>query len=347
MAFGPNRIIHKEHQLLVTGASGFVGSHADPVVGARLHCPWHRRDTSRSGTLTEMFAKHCPGKSVELFSADLSNDTGWEEAIAGCDYILHIASPIPLSVPRDRDALVGPARDGALRVLKLAKAHGVKRVVMTSSIAAIGYGPQKTQSRPYTEEDWTDPDYPKLNAYLRSKTLAEMAAWDYVNNEGKGLELSVVNPGLILGPVLENDVGTSVEAIKQLMTGELPLFPRIGFSVVDVRDVASCHILAMTTPEAAGERFICGGEFAWFSELGAVLRKAYPDRRLPTRTAPDFLLWFLSFFNSALTQVLDDLGRTQIVSHEKATRVLGWEPRSIEDAVLATSESLIERGIVS
>ncbi|KMW57109.1 putative dihydroflavonol-4-reductase [Candidatus Rhodobacter oscarellae] len=305
------------------------------------------RAPERSGDLLEFFRQRASDPSqVELVKGDLSSDEGWKEAAEGCAYVLHIASPIPLQVPKDRDGLVKPARDGALRVLKAAQAAGCKRVVMTSSIAAIGYGKDKTQTRPYTEEDWTDPDSPELNSYLRSKTLAEMAAWDFVNAAGDGLELTVINPGLILGPALMQDIGTSAEAVKQLMTGQIPMYPRLGYAVVDVRDVARSHILAMTNPEAAGQRIICAGEFCWFEDIGAFLREAYPERRVPTRRMPNWLVRLIAMFNQGLRSNIEDLDRTQRVSNDKMQRILGLKPRGAKEATLATAESLIKLGVV-
>jgi dihydroflavonol-4-reductase len=334
--------------VLVTGASGFVASHCIlqlleqgyPVRGTL-------RDEGRAGEVVELLSKHF-GRPVRMdfVRADLTSDAGWGEAVAGCAHVLHVASPIPLVLPKDPNALVVPARDGALRVLRAAKAAGIRRVVFTSSLAAIAYGHEGPQGAPYTEKDWTNLEGRDISAYVRSKAIAERAAWDYVGGEGRGLELVAINPGFVLGPVLGNDFGASPELIRQIMKRLLPAYPNIGFPIVDVRDVASAHLLAMTTPEAAGQRFVTAVDWSWMIEVGEVLRRAYPERRLPRGRLPDWLIKALSIFNAPLRQIVPELGRTRYVSNEKIRRVLGWRPRSNEEAILATAQTLIERSIV-
>ncbi len=332
--------------VLVTGVSGFLGSHIIlQLLEKGYRVRGSVRDPARNDSLLNLFKESAPADaSIELVQLDLTKDDGWSEAASGCDYILHIASPIPLNSPKERDALVGPARDGAIRALRAAKGAGCKRVVLTSSLASVSYQRQHDQDHPYTEEDWSDPENPDISPYIRSKILAERAAWQFAKENQ--IDLATICPGIILGPVLENDIGTSAEVVKQLMDRTIPLFPRFGFAVVDVRDVASMHIEAMTNPAASGQRFNCGGEFMWMEDIGRVLREAYPDRKLPSRRMPNWLVHIAAIFNPPLRATLGDLGRTQIVSHDKATRLLNWNPRSEKEAILATAESLIARNIV-
>lgn len=333
--------------VLVTGASGFIATHCIlALLDKGYSVRGTIRDAARGGALKSLLTKHDQrAAGVSLMRADLNSDEGWAEALAGCRFVLHIASPNPLLEPRDRDALVAPAREGALRVLRAAKEAGVSRVVLTSSIVAIT-GVRHAGAHTYTEADWTNPDAPEATAYTRSKTLAERAAWDYVNGEGRGLELATVNPALVLGPVLENDFGTSAELVHQILARKVPGYPRLGFSIVDARDVASLHLLAMTSPAAKGERFIATERFLWMDEVGAILREAFPSRRIPKARVPDFAVRLMSLVNPPVRRVIPELGRRRDLSWEKAQRLLGWQPRSAKEAILATAKSMIELGIV-
>ncbi|OYW20968.1 MAG: hypothetical protein B7Z52_01515, partial [Burkholderiales bacterium 12-64-5] len=244
---------------------------------------------------------------VAIRAADLSSDAGWTEACEGMDYVQHIASPIPATLPNDADDLIVPAHDGALRVLKAAKAAGVKRVVMTSSMAAIAYGWGDKRPKLLTEEHWSDSGNLADNtAYTRSKTIAERAAWAYVNGEGKGLELTTINPAAVLGPVMSGDFSASVEILTQLLSGKLPGTPRVGFGIVDVRDVAWAHVLAMTNPAAAGERFLVCDKFMWFSQVADTLRGQVPpayEKKLPKGELPGWVLKLMANFNPTVKQV--------------------------------------------
>lgn len=333
--------------VLVTGASGFIATHCILALLEKGYSVRGTvRDLARAPALKTLLAKHdARAAGVSLLRADLTSDDGWAQALEGCRYVLHVASPNPLLEPKDKNALVAPAREGALRVLRAAKAAGVQRVVLTSSIVAIT-GIRHAGAHTYTEADWTDADAAEATAYTRSKTLAERAAWDYVNGEGRGLELASVNPALVLGPVLEKDFGTSAELVHQILARKVPGFPRLGFSIVDVRDVASLHLLAMTSPAANAERFIATQSFLWMEEVGAILREAFPDRRIPKANVPDFAVRLMSIVNPPVKRVLPELGRRRDLSWEKAERLLGWKPRSAKDAILATAKSMIELGIV-
>lgn len=337
-------------KVLVTGASGFIATHCIiQLLEKGYDVRGTLRSMNRAESIREIIAQHSPRASeLEFAEADLTNDDGWAEAAAGCTYMLHVASPFPLEQPKTDDELVIPAREGALRALRAARDAGVKRVVLTSSIAAIAYGHDKRPDRPFNEEDWSNPKGASNTPYTRSKTLAEMAAWDFMKTETPGFELSVVNPGAVLGPVLENDIGTSPEVVFQLMTGKLPGLPRFGFPVVDVRDVASCHILAMEVPEAAGERFACTEKFLWLEDMSKILKETFPEhsKKVPTGKLPNWLVRVLISLGAAPNALRAELGRSRDTSNEKAKRILGWQPRSAEEAVKATAQSLIDLKLV-
>ena len=337
-------------RVLVTGGSGFVAAHC---IVQLLQAGYRVRTTVRSPTReAEVRAMVQRGGAdpgaLEFARANLLEDAGWTEAMAGCAYVQHVASPFPLRVPKDENELIVPAREGALRALRFARAAGVRRVVLTSSFAAVGYGTTYT-GQPYTERDWTVVDGGGVSAYVKSKTLAERAAWDFVADEGQGLELSVVNPVGIFGPALGADVSTSLEIVRRMMDGALPGLPNMAFGVVDVRDVADLHLRAMVDPAARGERFLAvAGDFMTMAQIAATLRDRLgaAARRVPTRSLPDWLLKAVSVFDGSVRQILPELSRPKNATSEKAQRVLGWKPRTAADALVATAESLRELGLL-
>ena len=331
--------------VLVTGGSGFIGAHCIK----RLHEDGYRvRTTVRSRSREPELREMVGDGPLEVALADLTDDAGWAEAVAGCDYVLHVASPFPLAQPKHEDELIVPARDGALRVLRAARDAGVQRAVLTSSFAAIGYG-HDDRDTVYDETSWTDVDGPGVGAYTKSKTVAERAAWDFVEAEGRPLQLAVVNPVAVLGPLLGPDPSTSIELVKRLIDGSMPAAPKVAYGIVDVRDVADLHVRAMTAPEAAGERFLAIGEdFRWIREMGEWLREALPQRarKIPKRELPNLVVRLASRFDGTLRQVTPELGVRKRATNEKARRVLAWSPRSDREAVVATAESLLALGIV-
>jgi len=281
-------------------------------------------------------------------AADLERDDGWSAAVDGCEHVLHVASPFPGSVPKHEDELIVPAREGALRVLRAARDAGVKRVVLTSSFAAIGYG-HPHHTGPYDETSWTDPDGPGVGAYPKSKTLAERAAWEFIEREGGGLELAVVNPVGVFGPVLGPDYSSSILLVQRLMDGAVPGLPRLYFGVVDVRDVADLHIRAMADPAAAGERFLAvSGHFLSMLEIARVLKRRMGDaaRRVPTLQLPNWLVRLAALRDPAIKLILPELGKPRDATGEKAVRLLGWSPRPAEDALAATAESMLRLGLL-
>ncbi|RUU06435.1 aldehyde reductase [Mesorhizobium sp. USDA-HM6] len=337
--------------VLVTGGSGFLGAHC---ILALLNAGYRVRTTVRSArreadVLAMLKAGGVePGDALSFAHADLMADAGWPEAVAGCRYVLHVASPFPPGVPKHEDELIVPAREGALRVLRAARDAGVKRVVLTSSFAAIGYGQTPTTGHPFTEVNWTNLAA-KVSAYVKSKTLAERAAWDFVASQGGALELAVVNPVGIFGPVLGPDHSTSTDFIRRLMDGEMPGLPRMVFGVVDARDVADLHLRAMTNPAAKGERFLAiSGDFMTTLEIARTLKARLGDAasRVTTKVLPDWLVKFVGLFDGQAAQIVTELGKARNATGAKAVRMLGWAPRSREDALVATGESLIRLGLL-
>jgi nucleoside-diphosphate-sugar epimerase len=337
--------------VLVTGGSGFIGGHCilqSLAAGHQVRATV--RNLKREGDVRAMLRRGGaePGDRLALFAADLESDPGWAEAAAGCDYVLHVASPFPMTVPKHEDELIIPAREGALRVLRASRDAGVKRVVLTSSFAAIGYG-QAPRATPFDETNWTNPEAGDVQPYAKSKTLAERAAWDFIAREGGGLELSVVNPVAVLGPLLGPDYSTSIILVQRLLDGAVPGCPRIYFGVVDVRDIADLHLRAMTHPAAKGERFLgVAGDFMSISEIAQVLRQRMgaAARRVPTRQLPNWLVRLVALRDPAARQIVPELGKAKNGTNAKARRLLDWTPRSREEAIVATARSLIELGLV-
>jgi nucleoside-diphosphate-sugar epimerase len=344
--------------ILVTGGSGFIGSHCIlQLLGAGHQVRTTVRNLNRESDVRAMLKEggadlgsndpHNDNR-LRFFAADLEKDAGWPEAVAGCEFVLHVASPFPANLPKHEDELIVPAREGALRVLRASRQAGVKRVVLTSSFAAIGYG-QEPQSAPFNETNWTDPKGEGVTAYAKSKTLAERAAWDFVAREGGSLELSVVNPVGVFGPVLGPDYSTSILFVQRLMDGAVPGCPRLYFGLVDARDVAGLHIRAMNNPAAKGERFLAvAGDFISVVEIAKVLkaRMGAAAKRVPTRRLPDWVVRLAALRDPAVKQIIPELGKRKNATNEKARRTLGWTPRSNEEAIVATAESLMRLGLL-
>lgn len=342
-----------EPLVLITGGTGFIGVHCIiKCLAANYRVRTTIRSLKREKDVREMLALARVTSNLDRLSfieADLTKDAGWTEAAKGCTYVLHVASPFPAAAPKHEDDLIIPAREGTLRVLRASKAAGVKRVVVTSSMAAMHAGLPYEPSKVFIENDWADINGPHCDAYAKSKTLAERAAWDFIEQEGGSMELAVINPVSVLGPVLSSDMSSSVEIPLQLLNGSLPGCPRLNFSVVDVRDVADLHLLAMTSPKAKGERFICDSPPSMsMKEMSVVLRERLGKaaRKCPTMVLPDILLKTMALFNPTVALVVHNLGKVELHSIDKAKTLLGWEPRSNVEALMASAESLIELKIV-
>lgn len=328
--------------VLVTGGSGFV---AGWVIVTLLARGYRVRTTLRSlrreaeirqgfGTMTDA------GDRLDVVVADLLDDAGWDAAMAGVDLVQHVASPMPLGEFRDHD-LVGPARDGTIRVLRAADRAGVKRVVLTSSgVAAM---PKKPDAHVYSEADWTDPDQPGLSQYNRAKTLAERAAWAFIQASRSGMTLATILPGAIQGPLLTPDLSGWADLITRMLTGKLPMLPRVGMGMVDVRDLAELHVRAMETPEAAGQRFVAAGEFLWFSEVAQALRDGLgaDAAKVSARVAPDWLMRLVALGNADLRQLTPNLGKQQTFSTERAQRLLDWQSRPLRQSIVDAGRSIL------
>jgi len=332
-------------QVLVTGGSGFIASWC---ILQLLEAGHDVRTTVRNlGREPELRAGLHGGITfgddrLTVVAADLQADGGWAEAVSGMDYVLHVASPTLRNGPVDESEMVAAARDGVLRVLRASRDAGVKRVVLTSASGAVVYG-HKKETRPFTEEDWTDVTA-DIAPYQKSKTLAERAAWEFISTEGGGLELAVINPTAVLGPTLGNDDPPSLRTIKGLLGGAFPVCPPFGTGWVDVRDVADLHLLAMTHPAAAGERFIAiAGRSLRVVEVARILRDRLGARaaKVPTREMPVILARALGAFNPQLRALRPQLGHNFPATSEKAERVLGWRPRPIADTIAETAESIL------
>jgi dihydroflavonol-4-reductase len=334
--------------VLVSGGSGFLGGWCLVELlqrGYRVRTTV--RDISREAEVRSRIAPLVEaGDRLSVHAADLLGDEGWGEAVAGCDYVLHVASPFPPVQPKDPDELIVPAREGTLRVLRAALGAGVERIVLTSSVAAVRGGVDHA-SAPLTESDWTDGDDNSLQAYTRSKAIAERAAWDLVGERGERERLAVVNPGAILGPVLSDDRSYSLELVERLLKG-MPGTPRIGFSVVDVRDVADLHLRAMTAPEAGGERFIAVARFLWMAEVAAVLRERLGPAaaKVPKRSIPNLAVRAMGLFDPGVRSVAGQLGQRVELSSAKAESTLGWRPRPTGETIVECAQSLIDEKVV-
>jgi len=329
--------------ILVTGATGYLGSHLvhrllasgrpvrgtlrDPAQGARL-----RAALARDGVNTD---------GLTFVAADLTRATDWVDALAGCSAVIHAASPFPLRAPKNPDEVIRPAVAGTESVLRAAARAGVRRAIVTSSIAAVCYGTAKPAGHVFTEDDWTDTNAPGLTAYIRSKALAERAAWAVAEREG--LDLRIICPGLILGPLLLPGGAASVELVRRLLSGLLPGSPRLGWPVADVRDVADAHVRALGVESTDARRFLVADRFLWTAEIAAVLRAALPEvaRRIPKRELPDWAVRLVAVADRDVRAVLFELGRRRDVSCARAERHLGWRPRPVEETLVACARSLL------
>lgn len=343
----PNATGDPSQTVLVTGGSGYL---AGWVIAEALNAGYSVRTTLRSpdreNEVREAIAKISDHTDrLSFATADLSKDEGWADAARGCKYVLHVASPFPPSQPKDPNELIVPAREGTLRVLRAALDEGAERIVVTSSIAAVDHKRGDDFSRVLTEADWTDGDSTKVSPYARSKTIAEQAAWDLVEENGVREKLATVNPGAIIGPVIHDDHSFSLQLVDRLLKGE-PAIPKLGYNVVDVRDIASLELAAMTTPEAGGKRFIGVARFAWMSEVAQILREQLgaDASKVPKRNAPNFLIKLLGIFDGSVKSIVPQLGIKTEYSNAQAREVLGWNPRPVPETVVDCARSIVAAG---
>jgi dihydroflavonol-4-reductase len=332
--------------VLVSGGSGYIaGFLIRQLVAEGWMVHTTIRDLAREGGVRKLLA--VDDARLKFFAADLLSDEGWADAMAGCSHVAHVASPVPLRAVRDPDELIVPARDGALRALRAAKAAGVRRFVMTSSVAAIAYGRGRGVHH-FTEANWTPPDYPGAQPYVQSKTIAERAARDWVAAEGGGIEYCSINPSVVLGPVWSRDYSPSVAIVKRLLEGSVRGCPDIGFGIVDVRDVADLHARVLTAPGMAGERFLASGPFMKIAAIAGVLRSRLgaEAQRVPTRRVPDFVVRIAALFDPMLKMAANELGSVRNMDASHAKTVLGWVARPAEESIVDAARSLIDLGIV-
>jgi dihydroflavonol-4-reductase len=345
-------IQNKGISVLVTGGSGFVGVHC---LAQLLHQGYTVKTTlrnmDRKQEVLDMLkvAGIKSNDNISFYRCDLMDDSNWREATQGCTYVLHVASPISLAVPKDEDETIRPAVEGTLRVLRIARDAGVKRVVLTSSFAAVGYS-HRDANTPITESCWTDPKDKHLSAYLRSKVLAERAAWDFIKQEGGDLELSAINPMAIFGPTLGRDMSSAFILLKRILDGSLKAIPKITLGIVDVRDVADLHLRAMIHPDANGQRFLAlAGGTMTLPEVADLLKRKLGNaaQKVSTRTMPDWVVRVAAWFSAGARNIAPQLGQRKNASNEKARTLLQWKPRSNQEAVLAAAESMVAFDLIA
>ncbi len=340
--------------VLVSGASGYVAGHC---ILWLLNDGYRVRGTLRSlqraaevqRWLTKARGGIDPGDALSFVEAELTAPKGWDAAMAGVRYVLHVASPIPSSMPKHPDDLIVPAREGTLNVMRAASRSSVERVVQTSSSSAILYGRDDPNSHLFSAADWTDPDHKDNVPYTRSKTIAEKATWAELPKLPRPLEWVAINPGLVLGPVLDKDSSASVQIVAKFLKGEFPGLPRFGYAVVDVRDIADLEVRAMTAPQAAGQRYIGSGAFISMSDIAHVLKDRLGDKakKVPTRKLPDWLVRFVGLFDSEVRGQLFELGKVRRLSSAKAEKELAWSFRPVEETIIDTATSLEAVGALS
>jgi len=333
-------------KVLLTGVNGFLGLHTTiQLLNHGYRVLGTLRNLNRAHEIEKLISKHVSNEvQLRIAEAHLTDENVWHDLMKGIDYVLHIASPFPSVLPKHEDELVKPAKNGTLNVLNAATENGIQRVVMTSSSGAIIYGKEKSKrSGTYTENDWTDLTYKKdTTPYYRSKTIAEKAAWDFIHRDNRGLELSTICPGAMLGPVLSKDLSASINIVKKTMDGSSPSVPKIGYDIVDVRSVADLHIQVMEMKEAAGERFIGSAGYLTFKQVADILHEKYPDRKIPKSKLPNFAVKIISNFEKTLKPLLLDLDVERKLDNSKAKKVMNWEPISSKEAVLSCAASLID-----
>jgi len=340
--------------VLVTGGTGFIAQHCVlQLLDAGYDVRVTARSTNRERDLLETLRPHVSsGQGLEgrfsVYEADLTSDQGWDEAVAGCTYVLHVASPITLKVPKDENEMIVPARDGAVRVLRASSRAGVKRVVLTSSVAAIAYGVPRDHA--FNEDDWSNTNGRGLDPYMKSKTIAERAAWDFIasSDNVSGMELATILPGLVLGPVLSAHFSSSGESVKRMLNHEIPGMPDLWFPPIDVRDVAWSHVTAMTLPEAAGQRFVCAIDSVPLLAIATILAEHYGPLgyKVPLRKLPKFGVRVAALFDRDLRFIIPDVGNPLHIDSAKIQNVLGLVPRGLSDMTLAMADTMIQYGIV-
>jgi dihydroflavonol-4-reductase len=335
--------------VLVTGISGFIAKHcAVELLKNGYHVRGTLRSLSKADAVRETLAQHCDVTHLSFVAADLGADAGWHEATADVWGVAHLASPFPLAQPKDESELIRPAVDGTLRVLRAAVENNVQRFVQTSSIAAIMEGHSRDRVAPFTEADWSDVNGPGINAYAKSKTLAERAARDHMLSSKSSMHYASVNPGFVLGPLLDKELGSSAEVIRMFMRGKYPGSPRLSFPTVDVRDIAVMHRLALETKEPSGGRYMGCAESSWFIDMMRPIKAQLGERarKVPSRQVPDFVLRIIALFDPAARSVVSSLGHESKFDNSQTRKALNISFRPIAESAPAMAKSLDDLGLV-
>jgi dihydroflavonol-4-reductase len=335
--------------VLITGISGFIAKHcALEMLNAGYPVRGTVRSLQRSTRVRDTLAQHTDTSRLEFAEADLESDAAWTEALAGCAHVLHLASPFPIKQPKDEQVLIRPAVQGTLRVLRAASAAGIERLVHTSSMVAVMYGHPHERTAPFTEADWTRVNSPGVTPYAKSKTLAEQAARDFMKHDRSGMHYSSVNPGFVLGPTLDQDIGTSAEIIRMFLRGKYPGAPRLSLPCVDVRDVARMHRLALETNAPSGGRYLCTAGSVWMIDIARAIRTQLGEaaRKVPSRVLPDWVVKLVGFFDATARQSIPDLGREFKVDNAQTREALGMTFIPVADAAAATARSLVDLKLI-
>jgi dihydroflavonol-4-reductase len=341
----------RRKKILVTGGSGFIAKHVIlQLLNEGFEVRASVRSLDRSSEIMDAMVLHAKNTNdleqrLTFCELDLTNDDGWNEALQNCQALMHTASPFPLEQPEDEDELIKPAVEGTLRALKAAQEAGVERVILTSSVASI-YNKRLAAGRNrYDETDWSENNSPMATAYSKSKTLAEKAAWNFVR-ENSEVKLTTICPSLVLGPPLDGKIGSSLKVIVRLLSGKDPMVPNLGMAIVDVRDIAQMHVRALQRPESAGNRYIGSERFMWMRDIALVLKAEYPDRKIPLRVAPDWLMRLMGMFDKTIKGILPSLGHEMPLDNSAAAEVLGIEFIEARQAIRTSASSLIRENIV-
>ncbi|MBA59516.1 MAG: hypothetical protein CMQ40_10145 [Gammaproteobacteria bacterium] len=330
-------------QILLTGASGFIGEHCVlDLLANDYDVVGTLRNPSREKILRTNISKYgFDNRRIKYKHADLRQPDEIYASMEGCDAVFHVASPVPIAQPKDSSEIIEVARQGTLNVLEAAVIRGIKRVILTSSVATIfGKGGKR---KIYNSSDWTNPEEKDLTPYTLSKTLAEKSAWSF-SRENK-IDLTTIHPSLVLGPALGKDYGSSLEALVKILKKEILLIPRFGFEIVDVRDVAALHRIALENTQSVNKRLIASNRFMWFQEIAEIIDETFPERNIPTKLMPDIGTWILSLFITELRQITKDLGKEKKIDNTESLR-LDWNPKEIKNTVIDSVNSLIDLDII-
>ena len=332
-------------KVLVTGATGFIGLHCiKQLLDRGYSVNGTLRSLDRQAEVIDSLERNNTStRHLSLFEVDLNRDSGWDSAIRDCNYVVHVASPFVLT-DEDEDFFVKPAVEGVQRALKFSKKHNVKKVILTSSFAAI-HETLNDRQESFNEEDWSNPNKPGISFYAKSKTMAELAAWEFMEMENPDFSLAVINPVLVMGPSLSKDIGTSNSLVKNMISGSVPGTPKIHIGIVDVRDVASAHILAMESSSADGERIIVSEKELWVHEVAAILRDA-GFNKTPKVVFPKWLMKIVALFRKDLALMIPMIGKRRDVSSSKARELLGWKPIKAELSIIDTAQQLKDFGLL-